>query len=113
MVKVGKLLFFVTDEDSVLSLGISDSDFPLNKHPGKCSQSTGYVSRDGKMYCNEKATGNIEGERFNEGTFTISLAFKYLDNYDFFWPVNWEKIRKSDYLILLWLNVFFLIINKR
>jgi hypothetical protein len=59
------------DEDSVISIGIGDHKFPLNKHPGKCPLSTGYVSRDGKMYCNEKANGNIEGERFNEGKCTI------------------------------------------
>ncbi|XP_045196072.2 uncharacterized protein LOC123551303 [Mercenaria mercenaria] len=55
------------NEDSVVSIGVGDSNFPLTKHPGKCAQSTGYVSREGKMYCNEKSGGNIEGERFNEG----------------------------------------------
>lgn len=55
------------NEDSVVSIGIGSSTFPLNKHPGKCPQSTGYVSREGKMYCNEKLNGHTEGERFNEG----------------------------------------------
>lgn len=55
------------NEDSVVSIGVADSSFPLSKHPGKLKRSTGWVSRDGKMYFNEKCSGNIEGERFNEG----------------------------------------------
>ena len=50
-----------------MSIGVADHTFPLNKHPGKLKPSTGWVSRDGKMYFNEKCNGNIEGERFNEG----------------------------------------------
>ena len=57
----------IADEDSMLSVGVADAKFPLNKHPGKCLNSTGYVSRDGKMYFNTKYSGSIEGERFREG----------------------------------------------
>lgn len=61
------LMLCLADEDSVVSIGIGSSEFPLNKHPGKCLQSTGYVSREGKMFCNEKSNGHTEGEHFNEG----------------------------------------------
>ena len=60
-------IYAFADEDSVISIGIADESFPLNKHPGKLKNSTGWVSRDGKMYFNEKCNGSIEGERFNEG----------------------------------------------
>lgn len=60
-------LDLILDVDSVVSIGVSDAKFPLNEHPGKCLNSTGYVSRDGKMYFNTKFTGNIEGERFCHG----------------------------------------------
>lgn len=63
----------ISDEDSVVSIGVADSSFPLNKHPGKLKRSTGWVSRDGKMYFNEKCSGNIEGERFNEGKIALKV----------------------------------------
>ena len=74
----------VSDEDSVISIGIGDQSFPLNKHPGKLKNSTGWVSRDGKMYFNEKCNGNIEGERFNEG-----MLFKDLNSeFSFHWMMK-------------------------
>ena len=54
-------------EDSVVTIGLGDSQFPLNKHPGKLPESTGYNSRDGHMYYNKLHTGNTPGERFGEG----------------------------------------------
>lgn len=54
-------------EDSVLTLGLAHSRFPLNKHPGKLPESTGYNSRDGKMYYNKLHEGFTPGERFGEG----------------------------------------------
>ena len=66
------LLFFLTDEDSVVSIGVGDSQFDLTKHPGKVKDSTGYMSRDGKMYFNLRSTGGhskADGERFGEGRF--------------------------------------------
>lgn len=58
---------FSTAEDSVLTIGLADSRFPLNKHPGKLPESTGYNSRDGKLYYNKLHEGFTPGERFGEG----------------------------------------------
>ncbi|XP_062616121.1 uncharacterized protein LOC134277830 [Saccostrea cucullata] len=55
------------NEDSVLTIGLADSKFPLNKHPGKVPESTGYCSRDGKLYYNKQHEGHSQGERFGEG----------------------------------------------
>lgn len=58
------------DEDSVVSIGIGDSAFQLNKHVGKFKDSTGYLSRDGKIFYNEMAIASsslTEGERYSEG----------------------------------------------
>ncbi|WAR08984.1 hypothetical protein MAR_018942 [Mya arenaria] len=40
------------NEDSVIGIGIGTSQFSLSKHPGRCPNSCGYISRDGKTYTN-------------------------------------------------------------
>ncbi|XP_071113924.1 uncharacterized protein [Haliotis cracherodii] len=60
------------NEDSVVSFGVAGSSFPLKKLPGKCAESVGWVSRDGRLYANEKNQGNMPGERFCEGD-TVSM----------------------------------------
>ncbi|KAL4232460.1 hypothetical protein ACF0H5_007153 [Mactra antiquata] len=67
------------NEDSVVSVGVADCSFNLSKHPGKCQQSSGYSSRDGKMYSNELSNGNMEGERFGEGDM-VGVHIKTFDD---------------------------------
>ena len=50
-----------------MTIGIANSKYPENKHPGKMDKSTGYMSRDGKMYYSNQFDGNLLGERYEEG----------------------------------------------
>ncbi|KAK3097806.1 hypothetical protein FSP39_013389 [Pinctada imbricata] len=70
-------------EDSVISIGIADHSFPENKHPGKLQNSTGYMSRDGKMYYSGLSEGNLMGERYEEGD-TVGLE---MSNFDRKYPI--------------------------
>ena len=60
-----------SDEDSVIGIGFADLDLDLNKHAGKYPNSTGYLSRDGKLYINNKApsSDDLGGlQPFEKGT---------------------------------------------
>ncbi|XP_041355029.1 uncharacterized protein LOC121372654 [Gigantopelta aegis] len=55
------------NEDSVVAVGVAGKNLPNNKYPGKFDKSVGWVSRDGKLYYNERTDGNMAGARVGEG----------------------------------------------
>lgn len=60
-------IYAITDEDSVVSIGVANKKFPLNKHPGKLPSTVGWTSRDGRLHYSGRFDGNILGERYHEG----------------------------------------------
>ncbi|KAL3883020.1 hypothetical protein ACJMK2_029320 [Sinanodonta woodiana] len=66
------------NEESVISFGVADSNFPLDKHIGKVQPSTGWYSKEGKFYQNLLLNGNTHGERFGEGN-TVGLEMRSFD----------------------------------
>ncbi|KAH3739061.1 uncharacterized protein LOC127851769 [Dreissena polymorpha] len=67
------------NDDSVIGIGIGDAQFNLSKHPGKHKNSTGYISKDGKLYYNERDHTDKSVIRFSEGD-TIAMELIHISN---------------------------------
>ena len=68
------LLFFFSDEDSTLSIGVAGKDLPMNKHPGKHRPSVGWHSRMAKIIRNDRSDGNLAGYRCVRGEYSLFLC---------------------------------------
>lgn len=55
------------DDESVVTFGIADGNFPLNKYPGRTPHTVGYQSRNGKIFANEKSNANTQGHQLHAG----------------------------------------------
>ena len=66
-------LTYFSDEDSVVAVGVAGKNLPNNKYPGKFDKSVGWVSRDGKLYYNERTDGNMSGTRAGQGSLLFPL----------------------------------------
>jgi len=63
---------FSLDDDSVVTVGIADGSFPLNRYPGRTPNTVGYQSRSGKIFANEKSNANTQGHRLHAGKSTLA-----------------------------------------
>ncbi|OWF45917.1 uncharacterized protein LOC110456445 [Mizuhopecten yessoensis] len=89
------------NEDSVVTIGLGDDQFPLKKHPGKVNNSTGWSSRGGLMYYNGSCLGHTLGERYEEGD-TVELELRNIGHK---WPVvlfskNTKAVGTRHYTVL-------------